>query len=204
MEKYFRLYPNDENRAILHYKCNLELAEAFYPSLSVFEVTLRNALCRELETMMGRQDWYATFSNTPGLTSLNHYISQANKHIAGRHETITPSKIIAELTLGFWVSLLNSEYERLLWKNLRRAFPFMPKQDRQRKNVSAPLNTFRTFRNRVFHNEAICWNLDRVKKIHQEMVMVMGWMNKDVPEWLTQIDRFHAVCDYIKRAMNWK
>ncbi len=43
--------------------------------------------------------------------------------------------------LGFWVSLLNSEYERLLWKDLRRAFPFMPKKDRQRKNVSAPLNT---------------------------------------------------------------
>ncbi len=36
MERYFRLYPEDENRAILHYRCNLELAEAFYTSLSVF------------------------------------------------------------------------------------------------------------------------------------------------------------------------
>lgn len=30
MERYFNLYPNDEARAILHYQCNLELAEAFY------------------------------------------------------------------------------------------------------------------------------------------------------------------------------
>lgn len=36
MERYFMLYPDDENRAILHYRCNLELAEAFYTSLFVF------------------------------------------------------------------------------------------------------------------------------------------------------------------------
>lgn len=203
MERYFNLYPEDEARAILHYRCNLELAEAFYVSLSVFEVTLRNALCRELKTMTGREDWYAIFPTTPGLSKLNRYITQANKQIAGRHESITPSKVTAELTLGFWVSLLNSEYERLLWKDLRRAFPYMPKKERQRKNVSAPLNTFRTFRNRVFHNESICWNLHRVEVIHQEMIVMMGWINKDVPGWLQQIDRFDTICCRIRETMSW-
>lgn len=203
MERYFNLYPNDETRAILHYQCNLQLAETLYVSLSVFEVTLRNALCRELETMTGREDWYAIFPTTPGLARLNHYITQACKQIAGRHESITPPKIVAELTLGFWVSLLNSEYERLLWKDLRRAFPFMPKRERQRKNVSAPLNMFRTFRNRVFHNESICWNLQRVEEIHQEMITVIGWMNKDVPGWLQLTDRFNDVCRQIRQTMNW-
>jgi hypothetical protein len=197
MERYFKLYPEDEGRAILHYQCNLKLAEAFYTSLSVFEVTLRNALT-------GRDDWYAVFANTPGLSKLNHYVTQANKQIAGRHEPITPSKVIAELTLGFWVSLLNSEYERILWKDLRRAFPFMPKRNRQRKNVSAPLNTFRTFRNRVFHNESICWNLKRVEEIHREMIVVMGWMNKDVHGWLQLIDRFDTVCTDIRKDMGWQ
>ena len=98
MERYFKLYPNDESRAILHYQCNLELAEAFYISLSVFEVTLRNALCRELETMTKRTDWYTVFPTTPGLLRLNHYITQAIKQISGRHENVTPSKIVAELT----------------------------------------------------------------------------------------------------------
>ena len=141
MERYFKLYPQDEARAILHYQCNLCLAESFYVSLSVFEVTLRNALGRELEMMTGRQDWYAIFPNTPGLTNLNRYITQANKQIAGRHESATPSKIIAELTLGFWVSLLNSEKE-YCGKTCEELFPFMLKKQRQRKNVSAPLNTF--------------------------------------------------------------
>lgn len=203
MERYFIRYPNDEARAVLHYQCNLQLAEAFYISLSVFEVTLRNALSREMETMTGRQDWYVVFPVTPGLTNLNRYITQASKQIAGRHENITPSKVVAELTLGFWVSLLNSEYERLLWKDLRRAFPYLPKKERQRKNVSAPLNTFRSFRNRVFHNESICWNLHRVEEIHQEMITVLGWVNKDVPGWLQQVDRFETVCRQIRSTMNW-
>lgn len=174
MERYFTLYPDDEQRAITHYQCNLQLSEAMYVSLSVFEVTLRNALCRELWQMTGREDWYAVFPNTPGLSNLNRYITQAAKQISGRHEQITPSKIIAELTFGFWVSLLNSEYERILWKDLRRAFPFMPKAKRQRKYVSAPLNRFRAFRNRVFHNESICWNIKCVHDIHSEMVEVLG------------------------------
>lgn len=203
MERYFTLYPQDEARAIEHYQCNLQLAEAFYVSLSVFEVTLRNALSRELVTMTGREDWYVTFPTTPGLTNLNRYITQASKQIAGRHESITPPKVIAELTLGFWVSLLNSEYERLLWKDLRRAFPFMPKSLRQRKNISAPLNVFRAFRNRVFHNESVCWNLHRVEEIHRQMTTVMGWINRDIPDWLQQIDRFDAVCRQIRDRMNW-
>ena len=151
MERYFALYPNDETRAIKHYECNLMLSESLYTSLSVLEVTLRNALCRELETMTGREDWYAIFPSTPGLRSLNKYITEAAQHISAR---ITPSKIVAELTLGFWVSLLNSEYERTLWQALRRAFPYMPRQERKRRNVSAPLNLFRRFRNRIFHNES--------------------------------------------------
>ena len=203
MERYFILYPNDESRAVKHYQSNIKLTEAFYTSLSVLEVALRNALSRELKTMTGRDDWYVIFANTPGLTNLNKYITQATKQIAGRHEQISTSKIIAELTLGFWVSLLNAEYERLLWKDLRRAFPYIPKKDRKRKNVSAPLNRFRAFRNRVFHNESICWNMKKVQEIHDELLLVLEWINKDLPEWLTEIDRFENVQEQIKIEMGW-
>lgn len=204
MERYFQLYPNEAGKAMAHYQCNLRLSEAMYVSLSVFEVTLRNALCRELSSMAGREDWYAIFPNTPGLSNLNRYITQAIKQISGRHEQITPSKVIAELTLGFWVSLLNSEYERILWKDLRRAFPYMPKEYRKRKNISAPLNRLRAFRNRVFHNESICWNISRVAEIHNEIIKVLGWINKDVPGWLAESDRFSIVAEDICRVLDWK
>lgn len=48
MERYFALYPNDEERAIMHYQANIKLAESFYTSLSVLEVALRNALSMNL------------------------------------------------------------------------------------------------------------------------------------------------------------
>lgn len=202
MERYFLLY-EDDRKAIDHYRSNIELAESFYPCLSVFEVALRNALSRELQTMTGREDWYTIFSDTPGLTNLNRYITQAQKQIINCKESITASKVIVELTLGFWVSLLNREYERLLWKHLHRAFPYMPKHLRQRKNVSAPLNSFRIFRNRVFHNESICWNLTRVSEIHDNLFLVMEWINKDLPLWLKNIDRFKETKNRICLRMNW-
>ena len=44
MEKYFNRYPNDDQKAISHYKSNIELSESFYSVLSMFEVSLRNSL----------------------------------------------------------------------------------------------------------------------------------------------------------------
>lgn len=187
----------------MHYECNLMLSESLYTSLSILEVALRNALCRELEEMTGRDDWYAVFPSTPGLRSLNRYITEAIQHIVNRHETITSSKVVAELTFGFWVSLLNSEYERILWHSLRRAFPFMPRHERQRRNVSTPLNTFRKLRNRVYHNESICWDLAKVEEIHAEMLMVVGWINRDLTEWVKQREHFDSVCTEIRHRMQW-
>ena len=202
MGRYFSIH-KDEKRAILHYQSNIELAESFYPALSIMEVALRNAISRELETMTGREDWYAIFPTTPGLNSLNKYITQATKQIVGRHETPTPSKIIAELTLGFWVSLFNAEYELILWKSLRRAFPYLPKCERKRKNVSAPLNSFRAFRNRVFHHESICWNMERITEIHNDLYKVMGWINKDLPSWALTMDSVKAKQNLIRQRLDW-
>lgn len=201
MRRYFESHDN-EQIAILHYQCNIELAASFYSCLSVYEIALRNALNRELIIMTGREDWSAQFTNTVGLSHLNRYITQANKQILNRKELSSPSKIVAELTLGFWVSLLNSEYERVLWKDLRRAFPYMPKELRQRKNISAPLNKFRAFRNRVFHHEPICWNLEVVMGIHNEMIQMMGWINKDIPAWVLTFDRVSEVVESIRKRMS--
>ena len=202
LEKYFLRYAGDNEKAIAHYRCNIELSEAFYPCISTFEVLLRNAVSRELSILFGREDWYATFSATPGLTSLNKYISQANRQIANRKENSTPSKIVAELTFGFWVSLFNVEYERILWKDLRRVFPTMPKTMKQRKKVAPPLNRFRAFRNRIFHNEPIAWNLNKLTQMHTEIITVMGWINKDIPLWIKPFDRFDTVFRKVENELS--
>ena len=192
MRPYYNRYPYSERRSIKHYKQNISLAEALGPSLSVFEVSLRNALIRELERKEGKE-WYKAFRTHPILKSLYKYILIAGNHIKARGEQVTSDKINGELTMGFWVSLFNAEYEKYLWKDLRRAFPNMPKSQRQRKNISAPLNAIRSLRNRVFHNEAISWNLTKLNSLHEMILQVIGWINPDLSEWTKEIDRFNRV-----------
>ena len=198
MRPYFNRYSGDERKAIRHYEQNIQLAESLGPSLSVFEVTLRNALIQELEIMAGQKEWYRAFNSQSSLYSLNKYITTAEHHIIARGETITADKINGELTLGFWVSLFNAEHEKYLWKHLRRAFPNLPKSERQRKNVSAPLNAIRTLRNRVYHNEAISWNIRRLTTLHQTIIRVISWMNIALPQWLLKVDHYKRVSSRVE------
>jgi len=201
MSKYLRYHHDDSNAAIQHYKANIRLAESFYTSLSVFEVVLRNALSKELELMTGRSDWYTDFASNPAFQNLNTEITQAIRHIQERGETIYPDKVVSELTFGFWVMLLNRQYEMTLWKSLRKAFPYMPKNIRQRKNVSTPCNVLRKLRNRIFHHEAICWDLDYIEQIHTDLITILGWINKDMPSWLTKIDHFDFTLLSIRKEL---
>ena len=146
MKPYFDRYPSDEKKAVRHYKQNIQLAEALLPSLSIYEVALRNSLIRQLERMTGRKDWYVYFSFVPALKALENQVDIAKQHITKRGEMVTPDKINGELTMGFWVLLFNAKYERYLWKDLRKAFQNMPKAKRQRKYVSAPINDIRVLR----------------------------------------------------------
>ena len=202
MRKYFEKYPNEESKAIEHYHLNIELSESFYPLLSIFEVALRNSLNRELITFFGTSDWYLKMVATTGLKNLNGEIKKAQRHIANRKEMVTGSKIVAELTLGFWVQLLNAEYERVLWKPIRRAFPYMEKKIRQRKHVSAPVNKIRNFRNRVFHHEPIAWNSEALKNIHEDILKVIGWISKDLPEISKRSDRASNKINELKVFLN--
>ncbi len=193
MRPYFNRFPEDEKKAITHYEQNIMLAESLEPSLSVFEVTLRNAIIRELEIMTGQKEWYLVFKKHPVLNELYKYISTASNHIKARGESVTADKINGELTLGFWVSLFNADYEMYLWKALRKAFPNIPKSYRQRKNVSAPLNAIRALRNRVYHNESISWSLQRLNELHNTIVIIIQWINPRLPEWLSKVDRYGKV-----------
>lgn len=193
MQPYYDKYPGYPDRAEIHYQQNIQLSESLLPSLSVLEVSLRNVLIRELERMTGSRDWYLTFQTIPELKNLHVHVQTASMRIKARGETVTCDKINGELTLGFWVSLFNSEYERILWKALRNSFSYLPKANKKRKTVSAPLNSIRLLRNRVFHHEAIAWNLSKVEELHEHIIRILEWIDPFLPHWMKKIDRFDLV-----------
>ncbi len=197
MGRYFNQW-NDDEKALLHYQWNIRLSESFYPVLSVYEVALRNSLDRELTRMFGTNEWYNNLSSTPGLRDLAKEITRAINHISKRGELITAPKVVAELNLGFWTRLFNTEYELILWKELRKAFPYMPKSDRKRANVSSSLNRIRSFRNRIYHNEGIAWDLTELEKQHLNLYQTLGWLNKRLPQYVGAIDRFQTIFPQVK------
>jgi len=201
MQKYFDIHSPDENLSIKHYNINIQISESFYPVLSIFEIALRNSINRELITLFNTTDWYLKLQTISGLKNLNKEITRAQRLIAGRGETINANKLIAELTLGFWIRLFNAEYEFVLWKDLRRAFPYCLKRDKQRHKISAPLNKIRNLRNRIYHNEPIAWNLKLLDGYHYDIYRVLGWLNKDLPNYTKQLDRFDEVLSNSKREL---
>jgi len=200
MDKYFKRYPGNEQKAIEHYQLNIELSESFYSILSIFEIALRNSLNRELSRKYG-DSWYLTIGSVSGLNSLSKNINKAKQQITSRNEIVTADKVVAELTLGFWVKLLNSEYERILWKPLRNAFPYVEKNQRQRHRISAPINKIREFRNRVFHYEPIAWNLSKLEEIRNSIYNVMSWLNIDLPYFAITIDKSKNAIEMMKRKL---
>jgi hypothetical protein len=43
-----------------------------------------------------------------------------------------------------------------------------------------------------------------VREIHSEMIMVMTWINRDIPAWIAPFDHFEAVAESIEKRMGWK
>lgn len=69
-------------------------------------------------------------------------------------------------------------------------FPHIDKQLNQRNVISNKLNNIRKFRNRIFHFEPICNNLETLKNNHNQILELLEGLNKDILIWTKQIDRF--------------
>ncbi len=101
--------------------------------------------------------------------------------------------MVAELTFGFWITLLDRRYERVLWPRLlRSAFPHMPAAIRQRQTLSKRFDDIRKLRNRVFHHEPIL-NRPNLIQEHAAIIDAIGWISPAMKEMTKAIDRFPAV-----------
>ena len=193
LARFYQVAGQDANEAGALYAGNIRLSESLYPSLAVAEVALRNALHRQLSYLYQTADWHQLLGQQLGLAALLPTLHKAQQQIMERREIVSADKMVAELNFGFWVTLFNRAYEDVLWKQLRLAFAHLPKNERQRPTVSVVLNAIRTLRNRVYHNEPVCWNLPELVKQHSQTMQLIGWVEPQLVEWLLPLDRFPAV-----------
>jgi hypothetical protein len=99
----------DGTHAVDRYRWNLQVSEAFYPALSCLEIGLRNALHAQLQIRYGRSDWWkAAPLQTRHLAKVRDAEAEARSR---KGANMSVDDVVAELSLGFWVSLLSRVYD---------------------------------------------------------------------------------------------
>ena len=110
-------------------------------------------------------------------------IDEAKKILFKRAEPISKSKIIAELSFGFWVNLFKKPYEmKLRTKDIQKIFTNLPPKKEKminREVIYKELNHIRNFRNRVFHYEKVI-NKNNYNQIFKEIDEVLFYFDKEL------------------------
>ena len=128
-------YGQDDAKEVIilsRYLFNSALSQALYPSLQSIEICLRNTIDHAVSEKYGT-DWL--FASSLFLDQREcRRISNAKKSLMNAGLPETKGHLVAELSFGFWTSLLDRRYERSLWQScIKTAFPNMPKSERTRK-----------------------------------------------------------------------
>jgi uncharacterized coiled-coil DUF342 family protein len=179
------------------YQSNLEISQAFYSSLSILEVSLRNSIHEKFKKHYGKTDWY---NELP--TELKQQVIEVEKRLIKSRKEVTTDRIIAELNFGFWTTLFNRNNAKFLWKPLLKSFSNIPNDFRKRTKVSASLNRIRTFRNRIYHYEPIIWDIQQIIEKRKEIFEILNWIEPDTEKWAKEIDTFDLVRKKIKNNLN--
>ena len=170
--------------------------------LSILEVTLRNNMDFQLRRKFEDKNW---FENQDFIKIVSPFqidrVSEARNKILREKKIITTGRVIAELSFGFWTSLLDSKFEKTLWKNIRLAFPNCPKNIRKRKTMSSKFNGIRKFRNRIFHHESVFWNIAALINYYNEIIEGIDWMDANLLAWSEELFRFKVVMEKRKRLI---
>lgn len=159
---------------------NLVFSKKAYIPLSILEISLKNSINELLTEKLGK-NWLEdkNFLTNDSLRK----IDEAKKILFKRAEPISKSKIIAELSFGFWVNLFKKPYEmKLRTKDIQKIFTNLPPKKEKiinREVIYKELNHIRNFRNRVFHYEKVI-NKDNYNQIFDEIDEVLFYFDKEL------------------------
>jgi hypothetical protein len=199
MERFF-VATGSKSSAMNLYRVNLRVSQAFYPVLNLTEIFLRNSFYTCIEHHFSDSDWIITektgFMNDSCLAKSGYYLRNcvvnAENKMSKRGIAISSGKVLAEQSFGFWVSLFESAHYKLIGGSVIHSFPHKPPHI-NRKALLVLLSKIRDFRNRIYHNEPICFsgtNIDftYVNQIKNDLFEMLGWIDPDIKRYVQQFD----------------
>jgi len=178
---------------LARYTLNMALSESLYPTLQFSEIALRNAIHQSLGTRCGTDAWY----DSP-LARLSTWqqdtVAEAKNALGKRRKSLTPNRIVAELTFGFWTAFFNNWHARTgIGSYLaKHAFPHAPTAEQYQSKLDKHWLDIRDLRNRVFHHERILHWKDLDAR-HQAILEIIAWMSPELRELAGSLDRFQIL-----------
>ncbi|MCF2487944.1 Abi family protein [Dyadobacter sp. CY347] len=202
------------------YKGNLMVSQAFHPLIGVLEVVLRNRLNDVIADHFKDDKWLLNqrngFMADPSLIfvhkkshsqTMNDFlkkdVTNAEKRIKKTKASVSIGKIVAELTFGFWTELFEVHHYKLLFGRPIQVFPALP-PGFGRKEVKDTLDFIRRFRNRINHNEPVCFNNEIVDftyalKVHASILNVLSWIDPQLLIFVSDVDQVETAINVITR-----
>ena len=112
-----------ETEALGVYAWNITLCESLYPCLNNFEISLRNGIHGAATQKFDQPEWILNNLYRNESEPLERLLQKLTRE----RKEVNVGDLIANLTLGFWLSLFRSRYEQVLWPGLLEpVFPNCP------------------------------------------------------------------------------
>ncbi|MCM1264964.1 MAG: Abi family protein [Candidatus Gastranaerophilales bacterium] len=192
------------NEVLERYNNNIQISQAFYPELSILEVTLRNAinstLCKSisstwLENEISQQTILLDHDYEILLKAHNDILKEYPK------KNYTIGKVIANLTFGFWTNLCSKRYNARIWTKkgcFQGVFSNYPSNLQQQIHlVSNKLRSIRKLRNRIFHYEPILKDPALLLNKYNEILELINYLPHNNPAILKNTSNFLDVYNRI-------
>ncbi len=219
IERYLLATKSNKQSCIYLYKSNLNVSKAFHPVIGLFEVILRNKINQTLSRYFNDPDWIINqqkgfmidssldYINASGLKiETNRFIFNSVKtseqKLLKRNISINANRLIAEQSMSFWTELFEKKYYKILKGRPIKIFEKLP-NNIGRVDILKSLNKIRRFRNRINHNEPICFvgsNIALTIPIEtlEAIYTLLKWIN---PETLKLLEEFNDVENQIRKLI---
>jgi hypothetical protein len=114
LSTYLNLANGNQAKAVELYIQNIKISEELHTLSNEFEVVFRNAINEVLSAEYGLE-WY----NSREISFIDKHIvaiQRVKQDLYRQNKDKNNPNIISNLTLGFWVYLFNTDYDRTLWR----------------------------------------------------------------------------------------
>ncbi len=190
------------------YQNNILISQALYPELSIFEITLRNAIDTMLKSCFS-ETWIEDEVKQQNLLLdyehaklVSAYNSVKNDRTVKR---FTIGKVIANLNFGFWVNLCSKKYNAKIWTKkgtFKGVFVNYPNNIQQINNIARKLDLIKALRNKVYHYVPVLKNPNALLNRYNDIQELLSYLPHDKSNMLMRTSSFLTTYNEVLKKTN--